>query len=148
MVEDTRTLVLWAIRRTLGVSVAFLLFYLAAPTLWDVPPLTAPGVLSILGVVLVGVLLGVVISYFWPLPAKTGLARAIRTAIFSIPAFGFGMAVHITVGGPSPPRAYWLIFAVATLLGSVYFTEDAEEDGSDSVSDADGDDVAEAVADD
>lgn len=157
MDEDARTLALWTIRRTLGVAVAFFLFYLAAPLLWEVPTLTAPDVLAILVVVQIGVLLGLAMGYVWPLQAKTGLARAIRTAILSIPAFGFGLAVHITVGGPSPSRAYWFIFAASVLLGSVYFTEDADEEDAEGdvpdtpdeagegLPDADGD-VADAVA--
>lgn len=124
MIDDPRTLALWTIRRTLGISIGFFLFYLAAPMLWAVPPLAAIDVVSIIGVVFLGVLLGIVISYFWPLPARTGLSRAIRTAIFSIPAFGFGMAIHVTLAGAEATRAYWLIFAAATLLGSVYFTAD------------------------
>lgn len=157
MDEDARTLVLWTIRRTLGVAVAFLLFYLATPLLWDLPPLSAPDVLAILVVVHVGVLLGLAMGYVWPLQAKTGLARAIRTVIFSIPAFGFGMAVHITVGGPTPSRAYWFVFAASVLLGSVYFTKKADEaaetdpeapdETDESVPEADGEEVPEAVAD-
>lgn len=126
MIENPRTLALWTVRRILGVSVAFFVFYLAAPSFWAIPPLTAVDVVSILLVVTLGVALGIAVSYFWPLPARTGLARAIRTAIFSFPAFGFGMAIHITLAGPQAERAYWLVFATGTLLGSVYFTEDPE----------------------
>lgn len=131
MIDDPRTLVLWTLRRTLGISLGFFVFYLVAPMVWAVPPLTTVDVVSILGVVFLGVLLGIVISYFWPLPARTGLARAIRTAIFSIPAFGFGMAIHVTLAGAEATRAYWLVFAAATLLGSVYVTADETESEPD-----------------
>lgn len=138
MLEEPRTLALWTIRRVLGISVAFFVFYLLAPSLWDIPPLATVDVIAIFVVVVLGVLLGIVISYFWPLPARTGLSRAIRTAIFSIPAFGFGMAIHVTVAGPDAQRAYWLVFAVATLLGSVYVTEDDVEGAEADVPDEDG----------
>lgn len=118
MIEDPRRLVLWMARRTLGIALAFFLFYLVAPRFWEIPPLTVGTILAIFAVVLLGVCLGVVISYFWPLPARTGLSRAIRTVIFSVPAFGFGIALQITLEGAEAERAYWLIFALATLMGS------------------------------
>lgn len=121
---DGRKLVLWTVRRTLGISLGLFAFYLLAPTLWDVPPLSTRDVLAIVGVVFLGVLLGIGISYFWPLPTKSGVPRAIRTAIFAIPALGIGMAIHVSLEGAEASRAYWIMFAVAALLGSTYVTED------------------------
>lgn len=125
---DAERPALWTIRRTLGISLALFAFYIVAPLLWsDVPPLSMHDVLAILGVVFLGVLLGIVISHFWPLPTERGLPRAIRTAIFSVPALGFGLAIHVWVGGAEAARAYWIMFAIAALLGSTYVTEDDPE---------------------
>lgn len=126
-----RELPVLVIRRTLGVALALDVFYLVAALVWDLPPLTAGDVLDILAVVFLGVLLGVGFSYLAPVPERKGLPRVIRTLLLTVPAIGIGIAVQVVLGGPAAERAYFIMFALAAWLGSLFVREEDEGDEAD-----------------
>lgn len=127
--SDNRELLVWAIRRSLGISVALFAFYLVVPFLWNVPPLSTRDVLAILAVCFVGVWLGIGFSTVWPVPREQGLPRVFRTVVLTIPALGIGMAVHVTIEGAEGARAFYVMFALAAWLGSLYIEGDEPEAG-------------------
>lgn len=152
MADSDRTeLLLWIARRTLGISLVLYVFYLIAPSVWPVPPLTGQDTVAIMAVVFLGVLLGVAFSTVWPVPAEKGLPRVLRTAVLSLPALGIGMAVQVTIEGAESSRAYFVMFALAAWLGSTWLVasppaEDEEEDDDLPVDDGHADDAAPAEA--
>lgn len=129
---DSQELLVWAIRRSLGISLALFAFYLVTPFVWDIPPLATLDVLAILAVTFAGVWLGIGFSTVWPLPAERGLPRAFRTVVLTIPALGIGLAIHVTIEGAEGSRAFYVMFALAAWLGSLYIEADEpESDASD-----------------
>lgn len=135
--EETRGLLVWIIRRTLGIALALFAFYLLVPSFWEIPPLRLRDVLAILTVVFLGVLLGVAFGRVWPLPPETGLPRVFRTVVLTIPALGIGMALHVTIEGAEGVRAYWVMFALAAWLGSTWLPDDGVRDTGEEAVDED-----------
>ncbi|MFW5911587.1 MAG: hypothetical protein ACOCSD_04095 [Halolamina sp.] len=126
-----RALLVKSTRRALGVALGLQLFYLIAPSLWPVPPLTVGSVVAIVVVSFLGVWLGVVFSYVAPRPVEKGLPRVIRTALLTVPAMGIGIAIQLVVAGPQGSRAYHVMFALAAWLGSGFIRQEADDaDGS------------------
>lgn len=120
-------LVLLAVRRALGLSFLLYIFYLFASLYWEMPAPTVPVLAAILLVVSLGVFLGVAFSHVWPLPYRHGWPRVIRTVLLTVPAIGFGLFVHLVVGGPRAGRAYWIMFALAAWLGSTFIREEESD---------------------
>lgn len=123
-IPEPRLFALLVTRRVLGIAAALYLFYVAAHYAWDLPFPTPGELFAILFVVVLGVGLGVAFSRVWPLPERKGFPRAIRTALLTIPALGFGIFVQVAVAGPQAGRAYWAMFAMAAWLGSGFIEEE------------------------
>lgn len=137
-VPTRRELAVLSVRRALGVALVLELFYIVAPLLWDIEPLSAASVLAIIVVSFVGVWLGIAFSYVAPMPAEKGLPRVIRTVLLTVPALGIGIAIQLLVAGPQGERAYHIMFALAAWLGSGFIREeDDEADGEVSREEAD-----------
>lgn len=141
-----KTLALRAVRRALGIAVFLELFYLAAPSVWDIPPLAGRDVVLILVVSFLGVALGVAFSFFAPLPAEKGLPRVIRTVLLTIPALGIGIAIQLAVEGPQGARAFHVMFALAAWLGSGFVREGEDEDEADDTDDPTGTGASDGIA--
>lgn len=122
-----RKLALLSARRAFGIAFVLDVFYIGASVAWDMPAPSLPVLVAILVVVSLGVCLGVAFSHVWPLPYRTGWPRVIRTILLTVPAIGFGLAVHLTVGGPDAGRAYWIIFALGAWLGSTFIREEESD---------------------
>lgn len=105
-------------RRVLGLMAFFSLFSLGGHYLWGLDFPTPGVLLQISTAILLGSLLGLLFSRVWPLPAKVGLERVIRTLLLSIPALGFGLALQVLLQGPNPTQALYLIFTVSAWLSS------------------------------
>ncbi len=105
-------------RRVMGLMAFFFSFYLGGHYLLGFS-FPTPGVLLQIGTsILLGSLLGLVFSRFWPLPPKAGLERVIRTVLLVIPAVGFGLGLQIALQGPNPTQALYLVFALSAWLSS------------------------------
>lgn len=126
-----RELLVQSTRRALAVALGLQLFYVVAPSLWPVPPLTVGSVLAIVVVSFLGVWLGVVFSYVAPRPAEKGIPRVIRTALLTVPAMGIGIAIQLIVAGPQGGRAYHVMFALAAWLGSGFIREEEDDEAGD-----------------
>ena len=129
---EPRRLVLLAIRRAFGVSLAVYAFYLTLFALGEYPFLEPSDVVTILGLVLVGTAFGVAFSVVSPLPAERGLPRVVRTALLTIPALGIGVALQLFVAGARSDMAIYAIFALAAWLGSTFVREEEGEAGDPS----------------
>jgi len=123
-----RSLALRAVRRTLAISVFLYAFYIVAPFLWEIPPLTTTDVVAILVIVFFGVWVGIGFSFFSPLPSEKGLPRAIRTALLAIPTLGIGIFIQLLVAGPDADRAFYVMFALAAWLGSGFVKEEPADE--------------------
>lgn len=122
-----KQLLVLSARRALGISLFLYAFYIVAFIVWDMPPLTVRDVLAILGVVYMGVWLGIGFSTVWPHPNEPGFQRILRTALLTVPAMGFGIAIYIFLEGAEGQRAYYIMFALGAWLGSHFIREDEED---------------------
>lgn len=109
------------VRKALGISLFLDLFYLIGYYFADWPFPSPVVIFQILIVVGLGVALGVVFSKIWPLPARAGLERVIRTFLIVTPALGLGVGLQILIQGNQATQAIYLIFAIAAWLGSGHF---------------------------
>lgn len=126
-----RALLVQSTRRALAVALGLQLFYVVAPSIWPVPPLTVGSILAIVVVSFLGVWLGVLFSYVAPRPAEKGIPRVIRTALLTVPAMGIGIAIQLVIAGPQGGRAYHVMFALAAWLGSGFIREEDDEADDD-----------------
>lgn len=114
-------------RRILGLMAFFFCFYLAGHYLLGLS-FPTPGVLLQIGTaILLGSLLGLTFSRVWPLPAKVGLERVIRTVLLLIPAIGFGLGLQVALQGPNPTQAIYLVFAASAWLTSSLIVRQPEK---------------------
>lgn len=107
-----------AIRKTLGLALFLQLFYVIGSYLggWPFPH---PGTfLQLLIVSGLGISLGAIFSKVWPLPPNKGIERVARTLLLTIPALGLGIGLQVLLQGSSPTQALYLIFSLASWLGS------------------------------
>ncbi len=116
-----------ALQSTLGVSLFFFVFYIAAHYVWDLPFPTPVDLFKILIVAAAGVTLGVAFSRFWPLPPTPGFERIVRTLLLVIPALGVGIGLQLIVEGAEASRAFYLIFASAAWIGSGFIVRYATD---------------------
>ncbi|GHF96883.1 hypothetical protein GCM10017783_06000 [Deinococcus piscis] len=107
-------MLLSAIRFWLGLNVVLLpLILLLRAQTPQASPLTPAGVLWTLGLSGAGFALGLAFARFWPLSGSP-MARAIRTALITLPAMGLAMALTLTL----QPPVTALILPLAAFLGS------------------------------
>lgn len=125
---EPHQLVLFSIRRALGVSILLFAFYLVLYAMGSYRFLTPKDILTILGVVFAGTWLGIGFSALSPFPDDPGFPRAVRTVLLVIPAIGIGIALQLIIEGPRPDMAVYGIFALGAWLGSTFIKEvDADE---------------------
>lgn len=86
---------------------------------WPFP--TPKVIMQILVVVGTGIAIGVIFSRIWPLPEKKGFERIARTFLIVVPALGLGIGFQVLLQGQYATQALYLIFALATWLGSGHF---------------------------
>lgn len=127
---EPHQLVLFSIRRALGVSLFLFAFYLVLYAMGTYRFLTPTDVLTILGCVFAGTWLGIGFSALSPFPVESGFPRAVRTVLIVIPAIGIGIALQLFIEGARADMAIYAIFALAAWLGSTFIQEiDADEQG-------------------
>lgn len=103
------------IRQMVGMCVVLFLFYVIGHYLTGWPFPTPLDLGRIATAVVLGSLLGLVYSRFWPLPPTPGFERIFRLALLLLPALVLGYALQILV---SAGQALSIIVPVAAWLGS------------------------------
>ncbi len=121
-------IILWIVRRALGISFFVDLFYLVGHYIWDWPFPTPLILLQIIITVTLGLIIGAIFSKIWPIPRQKGFERVIRTLLISIPAVGLGFGVNFILQGMVFTHALWMIFAVSAWLGSGIFMRTEEQE--------------------
>ncbi|RIH85421.1 hypothetical protein Mrose_02202 [Calidithermus roseus] len=106
------------LRRVVGIYLGVGVFYLLGSPFFGFPLPTPLQMLELLLAVVLGSLLGVGFSWFWPLPAGRGWERVARTLLLSIPALGLGLTLQLLLQGPQAQQAIFLVFALAAWLAS------------------------------
>ncbi len=109
------------IRKVLGITLFLELFYLCGHYFAGWPFPTPLVILQILITVGLGVALGVIYARVWPLPARPGFERIIRTFLLVIPALGIGFGLQALLQGMEATQAIYLLFALSAWLGSGHF---------------------------
>lgn len=111
----------YVVRRTLGIALFLEIFYLTGHYWFQWP---FPGPLAIIQIVTVtalGTALGVTFARIWPLSMRKGWERVIRTLLLVIPSLGLGMGLQLLLQGNHASQALYLIFALASWLGSGHY---------------------------
>ncbi|GIW35767.1 hypothetical protein [Meiothermus sp.] len=108
-------LTLRLLRLLLGISGFLFLFYTVGHYLTGWPFPTPVDLLRIASAVVLGGLLGLVFSRFWPLPPKPGLERIFRIFFLLLPALLFGYALQVFLGAN---QALSIILPLSAWLGS------------------------------
>lgn len=108
-------LTLRLLRLLVGISAFLFLFYVLGHYLtgWRFP--TPLDLLRIASAVVLGGLLGLVFSRFWPLPPKPGFERIFRIFFLLLPALFFGYALQVFLGAN---QALSLILPLSAWLSS------------------------------
>ncbi|GIW27639.1 MAG: hypothetical protein KatS3mg070_1002 [Meiothermus sp.] len=106
-------LTLRLLRLLVGISAFLFLFYAVGHYLTGWPFPTPLDLLRIATAVMLGGLLGLVFSRFWPLPPKPGLERIFRIFFMLLPALLFGYALQVFSGANQAlsiilPLSAWL----------------------------------------
>ncbi len=106
-------LTLRLLRLLVGISAFLFLFYTVGHYLTGWPFPTPLDLLRIATAVMLGGLLGLVFSRFWPLPPKPGLERIFRIFFMLLPALLFGYALQVFSGANQAlsiilPLSAWL----------------------------------------
>lgn len=106
-------LTLRSLRLLVGISALLFLFYAVGHYLTGWPFPTPLDLLRIATAVMLGGLLGLVFSRFWPLPPKPGLERIFRIFFMLLPALLFGYALQVFSGANQAlsiilPLSAWL----------------------------------------
>lgn len=91
-------LTLRLLRLLVGVSAFLFLFYVVGHYLTGWPFPTPFDLLRIASAVVLGGLLGLIFSRFWPLPPTPGLERIFRIFFMLLPALLFGYALQVFSG--------------------------------------------------
>ena len=123
-------IILWILRRALGISFFIDLFYLIGHYIWAWPFPTPPVILQIFITVTLGLTVGGLFSKIWPIPRQKGFERVVRTLLISIPAVGLGFGVNFILQGMVFTHALWMVFAISAWLGSgmIMRTEEQERE--------------------
>ncbi|GIW24227.1 hypothetical protein [Meiothermus sp.] len=108
-------LTLRLLRLLVGISAFLFLFYVGGHYLTGWPFPTPFDLLRIASAVVLGGLLGLVFSRFWPLPPKPGLERIFRIFFLLLPALLFGYALQVFL---SANQALSLILPLSAWLSS------------------------------
>lgn len=114
------------VRKALGLTFILQLFYLIGHYLFSWPFPDWIALLQIAVVVFLGTALGVVFARLWPIPAKKGFERIWRTLLIVIPALGIGVVLQILMQGAVATQAIYILFALASWLGSGHFVQKEE----------------------
>lgn len=106
-------LMLRLLRLLVGMSAFLFLFYAVGHYLTGWPFPTPFDLLRIASAVVLGGLLGLVFSRFWPLPPTPGLERIFRIFFMLLPALLFGYALQVFSGANQAlsiilPLSAWL----------------------------------------
>lgn len=108
-------LTLRVLRLMVGISAFLFLFYVVGHYLTGWPFPTPFDLLRIASAVVLGGLLGLIFSRFWPLPAKPGLERIFRIFFLLLPALLFGYTLQVFSGAN---QALSIILPLSAWLGS------------------------------
>ncbi|MDT7919353.1 MAG: hypothetical protein RQ868_02035 [Meiothermus sp.] len=103
------------LRLLVGISAFLFLFYALGHYLTGWPFPTPFDLLRIATAVVLGGLLGLIFSRFWPLPPKPGFERIFRVFFLLLPALLFGYALQVISGAN---QALSLILPLSAWLGS------------------------------
>lgn len=103
------------LRLLVGLSGFLFLFYTAGHYLTGWPFPTPLDLMRIAAAVVVGGLVGLVFSRFWPLPPKPGFERIFRVFFLLLPALVLGYALQVLLAAN---QALSLILPLAAWLGS------------------------------
>lgn len=100
-------------RLLVGISAFLFLFYVVGHYLTGWPFPTPFDLLRIASAVVLGGLLGLIFSRFWPLPPTPGLERIFRIFFMLLPALLFGYALQVFSGANQAlsvilPLSAWL----------------------------------------
>lgn len=114
------------VKKALGISLFLQLFYLIGHYMADWPFPTPSIFFQVAVVVGLGVALGVGFAKVWPMAPKPGFERIMRTLLLVIPALGLGIGLQLLLQGNQATQAIYLIFALATWLGSGHFIRRAD----------------------
>ncbi len=125
-----QTLALLLLRRMLGFSLAFFLFYTVGSYLLGWPFPTPADLLQIALTVAVGLVIGTLFGYFWPLPEKVGFERIVRTLLVVIPALGIGLFLQAFLQGAQGRMALYLICALTAWLSSGFIRKQEKSHGT------------------
>ncbi len=119
------------IKKALGLTLILQLFYLIGHYIvaWPFPDWKV--LLQIALVVFLGTALGVVFAKLWPIPAKKGFERVYRTLLIVIPALGIGAVLQFLLQGALATQALYIVFALASWLGSGHFVRKEEENNKE-----------------
>jgi len=109
------------LKNVLGMLLFLELFYLIGYYILSWPFPAPIVVIQLLIVIALGMALGTIFSYFWPLTSAKGFERVIRTLLLTIPALGLGIGLQVLLQGNQATQAIYLIFALAAWLGSGRF---------------------------
>lgn len=106
-------LTLRLLRLLVGISAFLFLFYVVGHYLTGWPFPTPFDLLRIASAVVLGGLLGLIFSRFWPLPPTPGLERIFRIFFMLLPALLFGYALQVFSGANQAlsiilPLSAWL----------------------------------------
>lgn len=101
------------LRLLVGISAFLFLFYVVGHYLTGWPFPTPFDLLRIASAVMLGGLLGLIFSRFWPLPPTPGLERIFRIFFMLLPALLFGYALQVFSGANQAlsiilPLSAWL----------------------------------------
>lgn len=108
-------------KKVVGITLFIEIFYLIGHYMSGWPFPTPKVIMQILVVVGTGIAIGVIFSRIWPLPEKKGFERIARTFLIVVPALGLGIGFQVLLQGQYATQALYLIFALATWLGSGHF---------------------------
>ncbi len=103
------------LRLLVGISAFLFLFYVVGHYLTGWPFPTPFDLVRIASAVVLGGLLGLIFSRFWPLPPKPGFERIFRIFFLLLPALLFGYALQVISGAN---QALSLILPLSAWLGS------------------------------
>ncbi len=115
------------VKRALGLTLILQLFYVIGHYVADWPFPNWMVLLQLAVIVFIGTALGVVFARLWPLPPKKGFERIWRTLLIVIPALGLGVLLQFILQGGVATQALYIVFALASWLGSGHFVRREEE---------------------
>lgn len=121
------------LRLLVGISGFLFLFYTVGHYLTGWPFPTPFDLMRIASAVVLGGLLGLVFSRFWPLPPKPGLERIFRIFFLLLPALLFGYALQVFLGAN---QALSIILPLSAWLSSGLIIRLPEEGQSSSAKSA------------